>query len=48
VDRVLAIIEEARRKSCGNLTLRELVQEAPALGSSEPRPSLTLAARRGD
>jgi DNA-binding IscR family transcriptional regulator len=39
VDRLVAAIEEARRKACGNLTLRELVQEAP-------RPSLTLAARR--
>ena len=48
VDRVLATIGEARRKSCGNLTLRDLVQEALSHGSSEPRPSLTLAARRGD
>ena len=39
VDRLLASIDEARRKACGNLTLRDLVQEAP-------RPSLTLAARR--
>jgi len=41
-NRVLADIEEARRKSCGSLTLRELVQEAMA----GTRPSLTLAARR--
>jgi membrane protein len=46
VDRLLASMEEARRKACGNLTLRELVQEALAHGSSGPRPSLTLAARR--
>jgi membrane protein len=29
VDRVLAAIEEAQRKICGELTLRELVEEAP-------------------
>jgi membrane protein len=38
VDRVMTVIDEARRKACGNLTLRELVQEAP-------RPALTLATR---
>lgn len=39
VDRLIAAIEEARRARCGNLTLRDLVEEAP-------RPALTLAARR--
>jgi membrane protein len=39
VDRLLSTIEEGRRTRCGNLTLRDLVQEAP-------RPALTLAARR--
>jgi membrane protein len=39
VDRLIAAIEEARRQRCGNLTLRDLVDEAP-------RPALTLAARR--
>jgi membrane protein len=39
VDRLMASIEEARRIRCGNLTLRDLVEEAP-------RPSLTLASRR--
>ena len=39
VDRLIASIEEARRARCGNLTLRDLIEEAP-------RPSLTLAARR--
>ncbi len=39
VDRLFAAIEEARHHRCGNLTLRDLVQEAP-------RPALTLAARR--
>ena len=39
VDRLLATIDEARRNRCGNLTLRDLVQEAP-------RPALTLASRR--
>jgi membrane protein len=39
VDRLLAAIEEARRNRCANLTLRDLVQEAP-------RPALTLASRR--
>lgn len=38
VDRLLAAIEETRRGRCGNLTLRDLVQEAP-------RPALTLAVR---
>ncbi len=41
VDRLLAIVEETRRSRCGNLTLRDLVQEAP-------RPALSLAARRRD
>jgi membrane protein len=36
VDRVLAAIEEAYRRSCGELTLRELVEEAP-------RPALFTA-----
>jgi membrane protein len=39
VDRLIAAIEEARRARCGNLTLRDLVEEAP-------RPSLTLASHR--
>jgi membrane protein len=39
MDRLLAAIEEARRNRCGNLTLRDLAEEAP-------RPALTLAARR--
>src|SRR5882757_1932498 len=39
VDRLLAMIDEARRDRCGNLTLRDMVEEAP-------RPALTLA-RRG-
>jgi membrane protein len=38
VDRVLAGLDEARRKGCGELTLRELVEEAP-------RPALHLTAR---
>jgi hypothetical protein len=29
VDRVLAAIEEAYRRSCGELSLRELVEEVP-------------------
>ena len=33
VDRVLASVEEARRNRCGDLTLRDLVDEVP-------RPSL--------
>jgi membrane protein len=39
VDRVLASLEEARRRSCGELTLRELVEEAP-------RPALQLTHRQ--
>ena len=39
VDRVLAGLEEARRRSCGELTLRELVEEAP-------RPALQLTRRQ--
>jgi membrane protein len=39
VDRLLAAIDEARRSRCGDLTLRDLVEEAP-------RPALTLASRR--
>jgi membrane protein len=39
VDRLLAALEEARRARCGNLTLRDLLEETP-------RPALTLAARR--
>lgn len=35
VDKLLASLEEARRSRCGNLTLRDLVEEAP-------RPALTL------
>src|SRR5215469_8576734 len=39
VDRVLAGLEDARRRSCGELTLRELVEEAP-------RPALQLTHRQ--
>ena len=39
VDRVLAGLEEARRRSCGELTLRELVEETP-------RPALQLTHRQ--
>ncbi len=39
VDRLIASIEEARRARCGNMTLRDLLEESP-------RPALTLAARR--
>jgi membrane protein len=38
LDRVLASLEEARRRSTGELTLRDLVEEAP-------RPALQLATR---
>jgi membrane protein len=40
VDRLLATIDEARRNRCGDLTLRDLVEEAP-------RPALTLAGGKG-
>jgi hypothetical protein len=41
VDRLIATIDEARRSRCGELTLRDLVEEPP-------RPTLTLAAgKRG-
>ncbi len=36
VDRLIASLDEARRNRCSDLTLRELVEEAP-------RPALTLA-----
>jgi membrane protein len=39
VDRLLAAIDEARRSRCGDLTLRDLVEEAP-------RPALSLASHR--
>lgn len=39
IDRLMVAIDEARRKACGNLTLRDLAQEAP-------RATLTLATRR--
>lgn len=39
VDRLIDVIEEARRNRCGNLTLRDLVEEAP-------RPVLALAPLR--
>jgi hypothetical protein len=39
VDSVLAGLEEARRRSCGELTLRDLVEEAP-------RPALQLTHRQ--
>ncbi|HEY6926544.1 MAG TPA: YihY/virulence factor BrkB family protein [Steroidobacteraceae bacterium] len=48
VDRILATIDEARRESCGTLTLRDLVQDSLTHESAAPRPSLTLAMRRGD
>jgi len=37
VDRLLGAIDEARRHRCGELTLRDLVQEPP-------RPALVVAA----
>jgi membrane protein len=41
VDRLIATIDEARRAHCGELTLRDLVEESP-------RPTLTLASgKRG-
>jgi membrane protein len=39
VDRILTSLDEARRKGCGELTLRELVDEAP-------RPALHLTSRQ--
>src|SRR5215469_1341004 len=39
VDRVLAVVEEARRSRCGDLTLRDLVDEVP-------RPALQLTSRQ--
>ena len=39
VDQVLANLEEARRRSCGELSLRELVEEAP-------RPAVQLTHRQ--
>jgi membrane protein len=39
VDRLMVAIDEARRKACGNLTLRDLAEEAP-------RATLTPATRR--
>jgi hypothetical protein len=39
VDRLMVAIDEARRKACGNLTLRDLAVEPP-------RANLTLATRR--
>ncbi len=50
VDKLIAAIEEARRDRCGKMTLRDLAQEDPCASATsekdEPRPSLTLAARR--
>ena len=40
VDRLLASVDEARRNRCGDLTLRDLVEEAP-------RPALSLAGGKG-
>jgi hypothetical protein len=37
VDRLLASIEEARRNRCGELTLRDLVDEAPRLSLAVAR-----------
>jgi hypothetical protein len=37
VDRLLASIEEARRNRCGDLTLRDLVDEAPRLSLAVAR-----------
>jgi len=39
VDRVVAALDEARRKACGELTLRELAEEAP-------RPALQFTPRQ--
>jgi membrane protein len=39
VDRVVAALDEARRKGCGELTLRELAEEAP-------RPALQFTPRQ--
>jgi hypothetical protein len=39
VDRILASLEEARRSRCADLTLRDLVDEAP-------RPALHLTSRQ--
>jgi membrane protein len=39
VDRILTSLDEARRKACGELTLRDLVDEAP-------RPALHLTSRQ--
>jgi membrane protein len=39
VDRILTNLDEARRKACGELTLRDLVDEAP-------RPALHLTSRQ--
>jgi membrane protein len=39
VDRLLAAIEEARRSRCGELTLRNLVEEAPRPALLTPRQS---------
>ena len=38
VDRILTNLDEARRRGCGELTLRDLVDEAP-------RPALHLTSR---
>ena len=50
VDRVIAAIEEARRNTCGKLTLSDLAREEPRTeeraAEEEPRPSLTLTAPR--
>ena len=40
VDRLIATIDEARRSRCGELTLRDLVDEPP-------RPTLHLTTRQG-
>ncbi len=39
VDKLLAILEDARRSRCGTLTLRDLVQEAPPQSLNPPRSS---------
>ena len=40
VDRLLASVDEARRNRCGDLTLHDLVEEAP-------RPALLVAGGKG-
>ena len=39
VDRLLAGVEEARRSRCGELTLRDLIDEVPRAALISPRQS---------